>query len=114
MTKICHKNTEKLGIILERYLNRTKIVEGGQYISLKDKISQYSVIQQWAKIVGKNISLHTQPFRIKGGVLFIGVDSGIWANELYLLKDKIIADINKKIGKPIIRDIYFKVMQIEH
>ncbi|MBU0700008.1 DUF721 domain-containing protein [bacterium] len=103
---------EHIGVILKRLLQRIKVFDEGKSVPLTKKLSESSVIQKWPEIVGRIISSHTQPLRIKGRILFVGVDSSIWANELSLLKMQIISDLNKTIGQDMIGDIYFKVMNV--
>lgn len=113
MSKRRGSQGEHIGVILKRLFQRIKVFDEGKAVPLIKKITEGTVIQRWAEIVGKIISSHTQPLRVKGKVLFVGVDSSIWANELSLLKMQIISDINKTIGQNIISDIYFKIMDID-
>ncbi len=112
MSKRRGSDGEHIGVILARLLQRRKVFDEGKTVPLAKKISEGSIIQKWPEIVGKGISSHTQPLRVKGKVLFVGVDSSIWANELSLLKMQIIGDINKAISENMIGDIYFKIMDI--
>ncbi|MEK7275616.1 MAG: DUF721 domain-containing protein [Candidatus Desantisbacteria bacterium] len=104
---------EHIGVILSRLLQRIKVFDEGRKVPLTKKISEGTIIQKWTEIVGKVISSHTQPLRVKERLLFVGVDSSIWANELSLLKMQIISDINKTIGQNMISDIHFKIMNID-
>ncbi|MFH1897259.1 MAG: DUF721 domain-containing protein [Candidatus Desantisbacteria bacterium] len=108
-----NKNGEHIGVVLGRVLQRIKVFDEGKSVPLIKKIAEGTAIQKWPEVVGKITSSHTEPLRIKGKVLFVGVDSSIWANELSLLKLQIIRDINKAIGQELISDIYFKIMEIK-
>lgn len=112
MLKRRGRDEEHIGAILGRLLQRIKVFDEGKSVPLVKKISEETVIQKWPEVVGKIISSHTQPLRIKGKILFVGVDSSIWASELSLLKLQIIQDINKAINQELISDIYFKVMDV--
>ena len=50
---------------------------------------------------------------IKKGKLFVSVDNSGWLVQLTYLKDKIIAEFNKKEGGKPIKDIYFRIGEIK-
>ncbi len=64
---------------------------------------------EWADIVHKNISNHSNPTFIKNKKLYIDVDSPIWSNELTFLKDKVIERINGYYKKQVVNDIFFRI-----
>lgn len=65
--------------------------------------------KKWDKITGINIAQHSKPLKIVFNKLFVAVDQPIWASQLNLVKSKLIEELNKFIGKDLIKDIYFKV-----
>jgi predicted nucleic acid-binding Zn ribbon protein len=77
--------------------------------NLKNKIKEIEIISKWDKIVGELISKHTAPRGIYYKKFIIDVDSPIWANELSLIKDKLIEKINSEIGSNVVKDIKFKL-----
>ncbi len=80
---------------------------------ISKKIKEMGVLGLWKEVVGKKVDIHTHPFSIKKGKLFVNVDSSGWLVQLTYLKDKIIAEFNKKEeGKPI-KDIYFRLGEIK-
>lgn len=70
-------------------------------------LCEYLALENWERIVGETLSSHTHPRNIKNGVLYVDVDSSIWAQELSLLKPKILKDLNNFLKYPIIKDIIF-------
>ncbi len=75
---------------------------------LKNKLNQYRLIEKWDAVVGKMIAKHTQKISINKKTLYVEIDSSIVRNEVYLLKSKIIAELNKEFDQPIIDTIVFK------
>lgn len=76
-------------------------------LKLEKNICEHLALENWPKIVGEALSSHTYPKFVKNGVLYIYVDSGIWAQELNLLKPKILEDLNNFLKYPVIKDIIF-------
>lgn len=72
-------------------------------------MEEYNALSQWHRIVGEQISRHTNPVLIKKGRAIIEVDDSVWINELSFLKNKIIEKFNTSIGKTIIKDISFRL-----
>jgi predicted nucleic acid-binding Zn ribbon protein len=69
------------------------------------------VIASWADIVGKEISIRTNPLRVRGSKLFVEVENSTWMNHLHYLKPEILKKLNEKCIKQkgdLIRDIVFR------
>jgi hypothetical protein len=75
---------------------------------LKNKLNQYRLIDKWEPVVGKMIAKHTKGLSINRKTLYVEMDSSIVRNEIYLLKSKIIEELNKGFGENIIDNIVFK------
>jgi len=67
----------------------------------------------WEKVVNKKIAKHTYAVKIVKKILYVNVDSSVWAQELNFLKREIIDRINTKVGETLIKDIRFKVGGLE-
>lgn len=76
------------------------------------QILQSLALSYWASVVGAPAAAATEPERVIDGVLTVRTRSSTWSNELSLLSHHIIAELNKKIGKPVIRDIRFRATGI--
>jgi hypothetical protein len=75
---------------------------------LKGKLNQYRLIDKWEPVVGKMIAKHTKGLSINRKTLYVEMDSSIVRNEVFLLKSKIIEELNKGFGENIIENIVFK------
>ncbi len=80
---------------------------------ISKKMKEMSVLGLWKEVVGKKIDRHTHPLSIKQGKLFVRVDNSGWLVQLTYLKDKMIAEFNKKEGGKPIKDIYFRLGEIK-
>lgn len=63
----------------------------------------------WPEVVGPAISQHTKPRYYRQGVLIVEVASAAWANELSMLKAGILRNLDKRLGKGLIKDIRWQV-----
>lgn len=63
---------------------------------------------QWEKIAGESISMHSEPWSLKDGILTLKVDSPQWMHEIKLHENLLI----KKINYPEIREIKLRLGRI--
>jgi len=81
-------------------------------LGIDTKIKEMNVLKSWSEVVGEPISRHSQPVSISKGNLFVKVDSSAWLSQLSHFKEKIISEFNKRQGREVIKDIYFRVGRI--
>lgn len=74
----------------------------------EDKIREYRTWQIWDEAVGPQIAARARPVRIRDGVLEIRVDQPIWMQQLQLMKPKILARLNDRLGGAILRDLFLR------
>jgi len=55
-----------------------------------------------------DVGEYVDPSIYSRGTIIIKVKSSAWANEITMRKEKIIEEVNKKIGKPLIKKITTK------
>lgn len=80
-----------------RELNAEEVIEAGRVFAL------------WPEIVGPAIAAHSVPRTLRQGVLFVEVSSAAWANELNMLKPKILKSIEQKLGPGRVKDVRWQV-----
>ncbi|MCX6154011.1 MAG: DUF721 domain-containing protein [Candidatus Kapabacteria bacterium] len=61
----------------------------------------------WADHAGELVIKHAKLKKFIHGKLIVEVKSSTWHAELLLRKDKLIADLNAKYGKSVVKDIVF-------
>lgn len=96
-------------------MKRTEARNIGQIINdvlrkenLDVALDEHRACALWPQIVGDGINRYTIKRYVKDGVMTVHLSSASLANELMLNRERIIANINKVIGRDIIREIIFK------
>lgn len=74
---------------------------------LTGKLNETRLISSWDKVVGNHISRHTGELYIKGGILFVKLDSAALKNELSMAKTKLVINLNCAAGINVITEIRF-------
>ncbi len=81
------RSLDKAASILEQVFKKPE---------LRARLAQYSFVTKWHDIVGGKIAKHARPLRLQGDILYVQVESPIWAQELSLLKGVIINRLKKQ------------------
>lgn len=64
----------------------------------------------WDEVVGPAIAEHTRGFALRdAGELVVLVDSPVWATQLSMLSQELIARLNRHLGENAVRSIRFTV-----
>jgi predicted nucleic acid-binding Zn ribbon protein len=79
-----------------------------EVFSLKNKLNQCQVIDKWNEVVGPIIAKHTTNLYIQKKILFVEFDSSIVRNEIFLIKSKLIEELNRGFEKTVIETIILK------
>jgi len=82
---------------------RTAIARSGA----ASELESYPIWTEWRGLVGDTIAAHARPQRLRGQVLVIAADGPDWIHELRFLKADLIARLNERLGRPVVRDLYF-------
>lgn len=99
-----NKKPESIGNILTPFFKRT---------GLSWRIKELKVIENWTKIVGREIAQNTEPSRLRGGVLYVKVSNPIWMQQLQFLKEIIIKKIHQEIKEVVVDDLRLFIGQID-
>jgi len=89
---------------IKRILNATL-----RKLGLEKRIKECAILSFWNEAVGENIASHTKPIKVYDGRMTVLVESPSWTQELTFLKSGIMERLNSTIGKKVIKDIYFKI-----
>lgn len=76
-------------------------------LDLRQRVEEGFVFCHWDEIVGCDVARRAQPRAVKSGILFVDTVSGVWAQELGLLKQQILTNLNRG-QKRKIKDIRFR------
>lgn len=77
-------------------------------LGLKNRLSEFSIMENWDIIVGSNIAKHTSVHSMHGGVLFVLVDNPVWMHNLSMNALNIKKKLNSSIGAKVVKEIRFK------
>jgi predicted nucleic acid-binding Zn ribbon protein len=78
-----------------------------QRIDPDHRMHAFRVWTFWEEEVGEAIAAHAEPAGFRSGVLSVRVDSPAWMQELQFLKESLREQLNRRLGEPLIRDVYF-------
>ena len=74
-------------------------------------LKNVQIFQAWEKAAGVFIQKHTAPSNFYCKKLYIGVNHPSWKVELQFKKEELLEKINKELGKCIVKDIVFYLLQ---
>lgn len=66
----------------------------------------------WDEAVGEAIARKARPTRIQHGRLFVTVSNSVWMQELQFSKARMKDAVNRKLGEPVVKDIFFVVGRV--
>jgi len=76
-------------------------------LGLEKKLAEVDAVQYWNEVVGKKIAEVTQAIKISEGRLTVRVSDPVWRQQLIFLKKEFIAALNARLGKAVVKDIFF-------
>lgn len=74
---------------------------------LSEQFLRWKLWARWSYFVGPTIAQNTEPVGLNRGVLYLWVRSSAWMQQLTFMKDPIQDTLNKKLGRPLIKNIRF-------
>ena len=57
----------------------------------------------WPQVAGERFARAAQPVAERDGVVTVACESAVWAQELDLLSERVVAAVNEAIGRPAVR-----------
>lgn len=66
----------------------------------------------WSDTLGNAIARSSEPTMLRKGLLFIKVKNSVWMQELALLKEELMAALNRKLSREEVLDMRFKIGEI--
>lgn len=61
----------------------------------------------WQSVMGPTVNRATLNVRVRDGIMYVALSSSVVRQELFNLKWKIVAAINKAVGEEVVKDIRF-------
>jgi predicted nucleic acid-binding Zn ribbon protein len=75
---------------------------------LDKKARDYSLLTEWARIVGEKIASATVAEKLEKGILTVRVKNAVWRYELTMQKASILEKIAAEFGTGLVRDIQWR------
>ena len=91
-----HGKPADIASLLERCLDRIAGERGAS-----------AIWRVWDDAVGAQIARRARPVRLRGKTLVVAVSSAPWMQELQLLKPTIRAELNARLPRPLVGDLFF-------
>jgi len=92
------RDSEEVGDVLRAVLAR---------IDPDQRLQAFEVWNFWNDLVGDGLARRAQPSGYRNGVLIVTVAAHAWMQELQFMKETLRVRLNERLGKEMIRDIYF-------
>ncbi|MDB5095632.1 MAG: hypothetical protein JWM80_53 [Cyanobacteria bacterium RYN_339] len=77
-------------------------------LNLDQRMRESQAMALWPDIVGDVTAGKTRPLYVNRGTLVVQVASSAWAHQLSLLKPRLLALIEERVGPGVIRDLRMK------
>lgn len=77
--------TERIGGVVEAMFARLGITQ---------RVKRAEIVASWPSLVGPHIADVAHAVGVKGGTLFVAVESASWRNELSLMRPQLLAKLN--------------------
>lgn len=75
---------------------------------LDTKMVELDAVKCWEEMMGSAVAKRTREIFINKQVLYLKMDSAALKEELMMSKSLIIARLNERMGKEIIKDVFIK------
>jgi len=79
-------------------------------MGLGDRITESEIREAWRGLVGDFLATHSQPSRLRAGVLYVNVIQSTVHYELdRVWRPQVVTKLQQRFGKKIIRDVRFVI-----
>lgn len=86
--------------VLDRSLKR---------LPVNRRLEDYAIWSIWNETVGPAVARNAQPEKIRNGTLFVKVSAPTWMQQLQYMKELITRNINERLERPVVNNIFFIV-----
>ena len=77
------------------------------------RLRESLALAYWAEIVGPQAAAASEAETVRDGILFVRTKSSVWSHELTFMKAHILAELNRRIGRAIIREIIYRAQGVK-
>lgn len=68
----------------------------------------------WDQSVGEGVAQNAKPGSFRDGTLIVHVSSSVWLQQLRFLKQDLTANINLALGRPLVKELRFKIAALHN
>ncbi len=98
MSRAGWKKFKSVDELLPRVLRR---------LHLDRVVAEQPAVELWPEVAGEAVARHARARSVDDGVLCVAVDSAGWMTQLTYLKPQLVARLNQRAGRRVVRDIRF-------
>ncbi len=95
---------KKVGPLIENMLRSYNLWQGYQ---------QFLLVHNWDEVVGPALAEVTRAESLTKGILRVVVKDSVWAYHLSMMKPQLISKMNAHAGSRLVKDLFFKIGNIE-
>lgn len=88
---------------------RLLVPETLRALGLERPLKVASLESLWPEVVGGEVAERTRPGPFSRGRLTVLVTDSVWLQQLSMLKPRLIAALNERLGEPLLQDLFFRV-----
>lgn len=91
-----NKENQSIAEVLQAFVNHNKLQKG---------LDKVNVREVWSSEMGGAIAKYTTNIKLERGTLYVALSSSVLREELSYGKEKIIRNLNEKLGKNLIEKL---------
>lgn len=79
-----------------------------QQEDIENTVLEHKALQLWGQVVGQGVNRMTTERYVDDGVITVKISSAALRNDLMLTRTSIINQLNRLVGKPVIKEIILR------
>jgi predicted nucleic acid-binding Zn ribbon protein len=83
-----------------------------QRLGLEGRFRQGKIWAVWPAVVGQQIARRAQPHGLWQGRLIIHVTDPVWLHHLSMMRHRVMAALNEKLGGSVVRDLVLRIGEV--
>lgn len=82
------------------------------HLPIAGRLHEYRIWEVWEEAVGEAVARKARPSKIQNGKLFVTVSNSVYLQELQFSKLRLKEAVNRQLGTPVVKDIFFVVGRV--
>jgi len=72
---------------------------------MRERLDEAAITEAWPEVAGAMVARHTTAIRLRNAILRISVDSAPLRHELSYLRADILARLNERAGREVVKEV---------